>query len=102
MKDLDECYIQLLHFGFIVMRQAQSESDLDWLESEIDFLHNVPDLIGEQGSERHDYFWNAERDIYIGKTKRSGNELRLSRMKTYYEPVFNEMERIRSESAGES
>lgn len=92
MCDLDNCYARLLQVGFVVLRQAFESADTEWLDAELTLLHNIPTLIGETNAERHRYFWFHERDLYIdGLSKREKHEA-LSRMRTYYEPIWNEMQ----------
>jgi hypothetical protein len=55
-------------------------------------LHNVPSLLGEKNIERHRYFWFQERAHYIEWVSDAGNELAKSRMRTFYEPIWEEME----------
>src|SRR5438874_10887290 len=90
--DLDLLYAQLLHRGFLVMRQALDSKNQDWIELEFDLLHNVPSLIGEKNIERHRYFWFQERTLYIERVSAPGREQARSRMLTYYKPVWDEME----------
>ena len=92
LNDLDRLYCQLLSVGFIVLRQASEAGDLGWVSSELEFLHNVPSLIGETNRKRHEYFWTQERTHHVQSVMASGREMRKSRMRTYYEPIWREME----------
>ncbi|MBW3596788.1 MAG: hypothetical protein KY475_05870 [Planctomycetes bacterium] len=92
MGDLDYAYAQLLQRGFLVLRQAVDSGDQDWVRAEVAFLHNVPSLIGEENVERHRYFWNEERRHYLDWIASQGSEAVRSRMRTYYEPLWSEME----------
>ncbi len=92
MSTLDALYRELLKLGFVVMRQASEAGDLEWLAAEIELLHNVPSLIEEKNPERHEYFWQQERKVYLEWVLAPGRELQRSRMATYYEPVWEEME----------
>ena len=65
METLDDLYCQLLKVGFVVLRQAVDANDNDWLSVELELLHNVPSLIGETNSNRHEYFWFQERKAYL-------------------------------------
>ena len=93
MNRLDRLYSRLLQVGFLVLRQAIDEGDVDWARAEVEFLHNVPSLIGESASERHAYFWNEERAAYRKWIEANGSPLAQSRMRTYYEPIWEEYER---------
>ena len=65
ISELSAHYGRLLQAGFIILRQAVASSDLDWIQAEIEFLHNIPSLIGESNMLRHEYFWNKELIAYI-------------------------------------
>ena len=90
MNQLDALYVKLLSLGFVVLRQAVRSGDSDWIDAELEMLHNVPSLLGEENIERHRYYWFTERQHYIDWA--SERELPKSRMLTYYEPVWSAME----------
>ena len=100
MIQLDHLYAQLLHRGFIVMRQALDSRNQDWIDLEFDLLHNVPSLIGEENVERHKYFWSQERTLYIERISRLAREEAKSRMVTYYKPIWDEMEPLVTQLTG--
>ena len=91
-RELDRLYCQLLTVGFVILRQASEAGDLEWVASELEFLHNVPSLIAETNVARHEYFWMQERTRYIECVATSGREMQRSSMRTYYEPILREME----------
>jgi hypothetical protein len=94
MRELDSYYTHLLTVGFVVMRQAAESADRECLDAEFELLHNVPSLIGEANAERHRYFWHQERTHYIQWASTAGREKAQSRMLTYYQPIWAEMEPI--------
>ena len=102
MRDFDSYYAHLLTVGFVVMRQAAESRDHDWLEAEFELLHNLPSLIGEANVERHRYFWYQERAHYIQWASAAGQENAKSRMLTYYQPIWAEMEPIVTRLLGHS
>lgn len=97
--ELDRLYAQLLHRGFLVMRQALDSTNQDWIDFEYELLHNVPSLIGETNVERHLYFWLQERTLYIERVSAPGREEARSRMQTYYKPLWDLMEPLFTELA---
>lgn len=99
MSNLDRLYVQLLHFGFIFLQQAAAGRDQHWLEAQLEMLHNVPSLIGEPNGLRHQYYWQQERQAYIDWVAQTGHETAKSRMLTYFEPVWQEMEPLIAELA---
>jgi hypothetical protein len=92
MAELDPLYAQFLTVGFVVMRQAVESGNSDWIDAEMELLHNVPSLIGEGNAKRHKYFWSKERARYIEWVSTPGREWQKSRMLTYYEPIWDEIE----------
>jgi hypothetical protein len=94
VEGLNALYTRLLKFGLISVREAIRSQDQEWAEAEAELLHNVPSLIDETNVERHRYFWFTEREHYIEWAKSAGREGVGSRMRTYYEPIWREMEPI--------
>ena len=92
MNDLDLLYGKLLSLGFVVLRQAVDSGNREWIEAEVEMLHNIPSLLGEQNVERHRYYWFTERSHYIDWTGAAGREVARSRMQTFYQPIWQEME----------
>lgn len=94
METLNALYAQFLHVGFIVLRQAIHARNFEWVEAEAELLHNVPSLINEPNVKRHEYFWYAERTHYREWVSAPGREIPKSRMMTFYEPLWKEMEPV--------
>ena len=92
MDELDTLYAQLLSLGFVVLKQAVHSGKRDWVEAELEMLHNVPSLLGEDNVERHRYYWFIERQQYVDWVSAPGRDEAKSRMLTYYEPIWREME----------
>lgn len=92
MNKLDKFYVELLKVGFLILRQAADAKDLSWINAEVELLHNIPSLIGETNIERHRYFWFQERTHYIEWMDTNGSSEAQSRMRTFYEPIWREME----------
>jgi len=107
MSRLSELYAELLSVGFLVLRQAVDAHDNGWIRAEVEMLHNVPSLMDEENVERHRYSWLSERPAYIEWASAPGRETAKSRMRTFYEPVWSEMEPLldelfRAQPAGEA
>jgi hypothetical protein len=92
MDRLTALYSDFLSLGLVVLRQAIQSKDFEWAEAEVELLHNVPSLINESNMERHRYFWFVERERYLEWVIAPGHETAMSRMKTFYEPLWQEME----------
>jgi hypothetical protein len=97
MSELDPLYARLLQLGFVIMKSAAQQKNHDWIDAELEMLHNVPSLIGEPNVHRHQYYWTQERQRYIEWNSKSGCEEAKSRMRTYYEPIWQEMEPLIAE-----
>ena len=97
MNDLDALYAKLLSLGFVVMKQAVARGDREWLDAELEMLHNVPSLLSEENYTRHQYYWHQERQHYIDWVSAPGREEAKSRMLTFYEPIWQEMEPLLTE-----
>ena len=91
MESLDHLYVQHLERGLLVLRQAIYDDDSDWAKAEVELLHNIPTLIGEQNHRRHIHFWNGTRTLYLAWVERAGRERAKSRMRTFYAPIWEEM-----------
>ncbi len=94
MATRDQLYCQMLALGFIVLRQALDSCDPDWIEREIELLHNVPSLIGETNIERHEYFLKQERRHYEEWASARDREPQKSLMVIYYVPIWEQMDAL--------
>ena len=101
MADLDLLYTRFLQLGFVVIRQAIESGKRDWIEAELELLHNVPSLVGEGNAERHRYFWCQERPHHMAWVSTPGREDAKSRMLTYYQPIWDEMEPLMTRLLGQ-
>jgi hypothetical protein len=97
MNDLDALYARLLHLGFSILKEAAHAGDREWLNAELEMLHNVPSLLGVENIERHRYFWFSERQVYIDWASVPGRDRAKSRMLTFYAPIWQEMEPLIAE-----
>ena len=88
---LDAYYAHILRVGFLVLKQAVESGNRDWVNAELELLHNIPSLLGETNPERHRYFWLKERTHYMNWVSAPGRADAQSRMRTFYEPIWNEM-----------
>lgn len=97
---MDELYRQLLNAGFILLRNASWESNLEWISAELEFLHNVPSLIFESNWLRHEYFWIQERSMYMEWAARANIPTQQSLMRAFYLPIWEELEKIFKSHSG--
>jgi hypothetical protein len=94
MNALSTLYSKFLEFGLLGLREAIRCQDCEWAEAEVEFLHNIPSLLDEPNEKRHLCFWFAERERYIEWVDSAGRDRPKSRLRTYYEPIWREMEPI--------
>ncbi len=92
MTQIEYFYVQILNVGFLILRRAVDSGIQDWVNAELELLHNVPSLLGEDNKERHRYFWYKERTRYIAWASAPGRYEAQSGMLTYYGPIWEEME----------
>lgn len=92
MNPLDRLYARMLQLGFFVLRRAIESGDEGWVQAEVELLHNVPSLLGEENLERHRYFWEQERDLYREWVSQNGPDEAVFCMRTFYEPLWDEMQ----------
>jgi hypothetical protein len=64
-KTRDQAYLILLRFGLIWVRDLAWSGRIDLCEIEADHLHNIPSLIGETSEDRHTYYLDVERGLYL-------------------------------------
>jgi hypothetical protein len=76
------------------MRQAVESADRDWVDAELELLHNLPSLIGEANVERHKYFCSQERAHHVQWASAPGREQARARTLTYYKPLWDDMEPV--------
>jgi hypothetical protein len=94
MKSLDAHYLSLLQMGLLTLRHTTKTCDHIWTRLEVEFLHNVPTLVGETNVTRHLYFWQNEREMYLERLSAISNTEAKLRMVRFYEPIFREMQPI--------
>lgn len=97
MSKLDALYGRMLQLGLLVAREAISTGDLGWALAEVELLHNLPSLLGEQDINRHRYFWDGERAAYVEWMSLHGSAEANIRMHTFYYPLWDELEKVISE-----
>lgn len=94
MTTRNQLYCQMLTLGFVVLRQAVESGDSEWVEQEMELLHNVPSLIDESNIERHKYFLEKEKRRYEEWASSPGRDTQKSLMLTYYTPLWEHMEAL--------
>lgn len=67
----DRAYLDILAFGLNRLRDAALAGRVDYCAIESEHLHNIPSLIGEQNEERHRYYLQQERPLYLGRVDKT-------------------------------
>lgn len=98
MEKLNQLYGSFPSVGLLTLRQAIDAKDLEWAQAEVELLHNIPSLIDDPNLERHRYFWHIERGHYLDWLNAPGRDQARSRTRTYYAPLWAEMEPILHEA----
>ena len=75
----DEVYRDILHFGLLHIRNAGYAGDARTCEIEADHLHNIPSLMGEENELRHQYYFEAERTLYLERITAQDSPVAMSR-----------------------
>jgi hypothetical protein len=94
MDDLNSLYIRLLQFGLLILRDAVYSQNTDWAKAEIEMLHNIPHLICENNLAEHHYYWFTEKKIYLNKILILNDADINTKVRAFYEPIWNKMEPI--------
>lgn len=92
MSELDRLYAKLAELGFSVLRLAIQSGDRAWMEAEVEALHNVPSLIGEENVERHRHYWFSERPHYIDWISTNAPPDAVRHKEILYDNLWAEME----------
>jgi hypothetical protein len=89
-RALDSLYVELLRRALPTVQLAVAAGDNGWALAEIEFVHNVPSLIGERNRSRHEYFCDSEWQAYREWAELQDGE-HAHRMRTLYEPLLNKL-----------
>jgi len=91
MSRLDCLYLELLRLGLILLRDAICSKNEEWSRHEVEYLHEVPGLIGESNLAHHCGFWDTIHSSYKEWVNTLDENLQ-EEILTFYEPVWREME----------
>jgi hypothetical protein len=64
-EKLSNLYLDLLHYTLLIARDASRIGDTDWSEKEIEFVHNLPNIIKCGGASDHSYFWQVSVQLFL-------------------------------------
>ena len=64
-----QAYADILHHGFQMLGDAHNLKLPNWLQVELEHLHNIPSLLFESNLLRHQYYFNSERLHYLSQVQ---------------------------------
>lgn len=77
MIQLDEprsqAYLDLLEWGILMIREQARVGRADICEIESDHIHNIPSLICDSNEQRHRFYVEKERGLYLKRLKKLGD-----------------------------
>ena len=80
----DRAYLDLLHYGLVLVRNVAHSGRLDLCRVEADHLHNIPTLLGEANEHRHVYYIEGERELYLERLRTLGATEYLDQAAVWY------------------
>lgn len=80
----EEAYLNLLHFGLVMVRDSAFGGHIELCQVEADHLHNIPSLIGEANESRHSYYIEHERGLYLERLHSMGATDYLEHVMIFY------------------
>ncbi|MBS0261292.1 MAG: hypothetical protein JSS02_04995 [Planctomycetes bacterium] len=92
----DQAYLNLLHWGLLMVRDSACSGHLDLCRIESDHIHNIPSLFGESNELRHVYYIEQERGLYLERLVAAGAGEYADDAKSRYAESW----RILAEAAG--
>lgn len=81
-------YLQILQHGLVMLRNALDGGESGIARIEADHLHNIPTLLNETNENRHLYYIQEERGLYLARLRVFGTTAFLTEylesMATFY------------------
>ena len=94
MSELDEQYLLLLQCGLPALRNAALAGDLEHCRIESEHLHEIPSLTGESNLQRHLFYMNTSRRVYLKWAATMDRENVSALIEHFYTPAWNRMAQI--------
>jgi len=69
MRPRPEIYAQILKWGLLQIRNDADAGKTELCSIEANHLHNMPSLIDEDNEQRHKYYFESERTLYLEHLK---------------------------------
>lgn len=92
----DRAYLDLLHYGLVLLRNFACGGRLGFCPIEAEHLHEMPTLIGEDNERRHVYYLRGTRGLYLQQLRELGDAAYLEQVSIWYSHPW----RVLAEAAG--
>lgn len=80
----DRAYLNLLHYGLVLLRIFARGGRLEFSPIEAEHLHEIPTLIGETNEHRHVYYLRGTRALYLQQLRALGDAVYLEQVAVWY------------------
>jgi hypothetical protein len=80
----DRAYLEILHFGLVLLRNFACGGRLEFTPIEAEHLHEIPTLIGEANEQRHTYYLCGTRGLYLQQLRALGDAVYLEQVSIWY------------------
>ncbi len=79
-------YLEILAWSLLRIRAAGYDGDAAVCAIEAEHVHNIPSLIGEPNEQRHEYYIEAERGLYLKRLRDLGGGENRRQPRRFDEP----------------
>lgn len=80
----DQAYLELLHYGLVLLRNFARGGRLEFCPVEAEHLHEIPTLIGDPNDNRHEYYLCGTRGLYLRQLRELGDAAYLEQVAIWY------------------
>ena len=94
LNDRDQIYIEILEVALVRIRDLALSGAFEQCAVEADHVHNLPSLVGEANEQRHVYYLQGERSLYLERLDRSSTNAKYVLVR--YAPLWTQLESIGS------
>jgi hypothetical protein len=84
LQPRDQAYLDLLHYGLVLLRNVAHGGRVELCRIEAEHLHEVPTLIGEANERRHEYYLRGTRRLYLQQVRELGDAAYLEQVAIQY------------------
>jgi hypothetical protein len=92
--DRDKAYLNLLHFGLVMIRNVTHSDRIDLCRIEAEHLHEIPTLVGEPNERRHVFYLQGTRGLYLQSLREIGATEYLENATIWYSGPWRVLESV--------